>query len=81
MPGAGRTVCDYIFSNGSRQQVYRKFEMPFSTPSDRRHQSRSRKKLGRFRPVAREMIQKIAGQKIRWSGHDRVDCNTRIPVS
>ena len=33
MRGNGKIACDYIFPSGSRQQVYRKFDMPFSRPS------------------------------------------------
>jgi hypothetical protein len=35
MPGDSKIACDYTFPNGSRQQVHRKFDMPFSA-SDRR---------------------------------------------
>jgi hypothetical protein len=34
MSRGGKIACDYIFPNGSRQQAYRKFDMPLATVGD-----------------------------------------------
>jgi hypothetical protein len=54
------------------------FEMPFLGQVIAAVRVKRCKKLVGSNAVAREMIQKIAGQKIRLGGHDWVNCNTGI---